>query len=277
MIGSVTLLDSVTKFTDAHRGAVLITGSHGGLFAAGEAARARARAAVFNDAGGGYEEAGVAGVMWLDRFSIPALAVSHLSAFIGDAQSTLNNGRISAANSSAQELGCHLGDELLSCIPMLQSAPTSDQHPQEELPSESRHVLRPGGDAGYEVVGIDSASLAQPDDADRILITGSHGAVLGHDPATALKTAARGAIFHDAGGGPGDRGKTRLPALDGRGIPAATVDSMSARIGDARSTWSRGVVSAVNTRALAFGVRSGMSVPQFADLIGSARPSSEDS
>ena len=75
---------------------------------------------------------------------------------------------------------------------------------------------------------------------------------------------ARGAIFNDAGGG---AGVARLPVLDAQGIPGAAVAAASARIGEARSTWETGIVSAVNGLASECGVEAGMSVPDFADRL----------
>ena len=63
------------------------------------------------------------------------------------------------------------------------------------------------------------------------------------------------AVFNDAGSA-----VTRLPALDARGIPAAAVDCMSARIGDCRSMWDTGIVSHVNASAKF--ARPGMSVQE---------------
>ena len=51
---------------------------------------------------------------------------------------------------------------------------------------------------------------------------------------------------------------SRLPALDARGIAAATVAAASARIGDARSTYEDGILSRVNARAAALGLAPGM-------------------
>jgi len=55
----------------------------------------------------------------------------------------------------------------------------------------------------------------------------------------------------------------RLPALDGRGIAATTVRADSARIGDGRSTWDSGIISAVNAHGLAAGGRVGMTARDF--------------
>jgi hypothetical protein len=51
---------------------------------------------------------------------------------------------------------------------------------------------------------------------------------------------------------------SRLPALDSRGIAALTVAAESARIGDARSSYEDGVLSRVNRRAAALGLKPGM-------------------
>jgi len=53
---------------------------------------------------------------------------------------------------------------------------------------------------------------------------------------------------------------SRLPALDARGIAAATVSAASARIGDARSTYEDGVLSRVNASAAALGLAPGIIV-----------------
>ncbi len=89
------------------------------------------------------------------------------------------------------------------------------------------------------------------------MIVGSHGALLGGDPATAFGVDALAAVFHDAGIGIDEAGIARLPALDARGIAAMTVDTASARIGDARNTYERGVISRVNRTAAARGIAVG--------------------
>ena len=53
-------------------------------------------------------------------------------------------------------------------------------------------------------------------------------------------------------------GVSRLPALDQRGIAAATVSAAGARIGKARSTYEDGILSRVNRHAAAFGLAPGM-------------------
>ena len=119
----------------------------------------------------------------------------------------------------------------------------------------------------------DSASLVGPDDAGRIVITGSHGGLVGGDPARALKTEAALAVFNDAGGGIEDAGVTRLPALDVRGIAAVTVSHGSARIGDAASAWKTGAISHANGAAAALGAQPGETLRAWIDRAFAARRS----
>src|SRR5262249_31189639 len=114
-----------------------------------------------------------------------------------------------------------------------------------------------------QVWALDSASLVLPEHKHSIVITGSHGGLLGNRPETALKYDVLGALYNDAGIGKDAAGVSRLPALDARGIAAATVSAASARIGDARSTYEDGVVSRVNARAAALGLRAGIGAGEF--------------
>ena len=120
-------------------------------------------------------------------------------------------------------------------------------------------------------MGLDSNSLVREEDAGSVVVTGSHGGLLGGRPETAVKADVLAAVYNDAGIGIDRAGLGRLPALAGRGIAAATVAAGSARIGEARSTWERGVLSAVNEPAAATGAAPGMTVPDFvAGLLAAA-------
>jgi autotransporter-associated beta strand protein len=114
-----------------------------------------------------------------------------------------------------------------------------------------------------QVWALDSASLVLPEHKDAIVVTGSHGGLLGGRPETALKYDVLGALYNDAGIGIDEAGTSRLPALDARGIAAATVSAASARIGDARSTYQDGIISRVNARAASLGLREGISTRDF--------------
>ena len=51
-------VSSITKLPENVEGSVLVSGSHGGVFPAYLAAKSRVRGVVFNDAGGGLDDAG---------------------------------------------------------------------------------------------------------------------------------------------------------------------------------------------------------------------------
>lgn len=97
-------LDSIAEATRAHRGMVVVSGSHGGLSAARYALAAGPLLTVFNDAGVGKDEAGIAGLALLQAAGLAACAVAHSSARIGDARSTLEDGVVTHANAAAAAL-----------------------------------------------------------------------------------------------------------------------------------------------------------------------------
>ena len=70
----IAAADSVTQVKDI-RGQVLVAGSHGGIVAAWYAAKAGVRAVILNDAGIGKDEAGVAGLRWLEAIGMAAAAL----------------------------------------------------------------------------------------------------------------------------------------------------------------------------------------------------------
>lgn len=260
----VDALDSITGLTDDHRGHIVVAASHGAVYAAYLAANGGARAVILNDAGVGKGGAGISGLPYLDGFGIAAATISHLSARIGDGDDMLARGVISHVNEAAKALGCRPGQSCAECARLMQSAPPASANPPEQ--SESRSLLRaePGEP---EVWGADSASLVLPEDSGHIVITGSHGQVLGDRPETALKYDALAAVFSDAGIGADRAGISRLPALDTRRIPAVTVSADSARIGDSRSLYEEGRISCVNETAVALGAKPGISTRDFVALV----------
>ncbi len=112
----VVLLDSVTEVTPAHAGRVVVTGSHGGLSAGRYAMEVRARLYVFNDAGIGKDDAGIAALAMLDAVGQPAAAVAHTSARIGEAADTWNGGVISRVNAAARAAGYRTGQALRAAV-----------------------------------------------------------------------------------------------------------------------------------------------------------------
>jgi hypothetical protein len=259
MPAPIVIADSITRVgLEAATGAVVVNASHGGVYAAYLAAKLGAAAAIFNDAGLGRDRAGIGGLDYLQELGIPAAAVGHQTARIGDGADMVAHGVITHANGLAASLGVRPGQVCRGAAVALQRAVRTRRRPPEAL--EAAFLLV---NEAPQVWGLDSASLVMPEHKNAIVVTGSHGGLLGGKPETALKNDVRGSLYNDAGIGKDEAGVSRLPALDARGIPAATVSARSARIGDARSTYEDGIVSRVNTRAAALGLKEGISAREF--------------
>ena len=260
--------DSATQLGAAARGAVVVCGSHGALYPAWLAAHARVRAVVLNDAGIGRHSAGIAGVTWLATFGIAACAVDYRTARIADGKAMLDSGVVTTVNVVAALHGglpghtCRQGAKCL-----LENAVEPEEH---DIPEIGETRLRIGNTGHREVWALDSVSLARAEDRRAILVTGSHGGLLGGKAADGvLEVDVFAAFFNDAGGGKDDAGFARLPVLDKRGVAGATVSCNTARIGDGRATYDTGVISRANAVAQRLDVKEGMSAREaVARLVG---------
>lgn len=259
------LADSITKIGPEAVGRVVVSGSHGGIYPAWLALKGGCRAVILHDAGIGLDHAGTAGLRWAEKQGMAAAAIDHTSAPIGRADLILSHGIVSRANSPARALGVETGMSCREAAALLAAA-TPPRAACQEI-GEVREVLRLDG-AARRLVLIDSASLVIPEDAGQVVVTGSHGALFGNDPANALRVDAALALFNDAGGA----ATSRLPLLEKRGIGAATVAASSARIGEARSTWQDGIISAFNPAAGRAGIRIGMAASEAVALALASPP-----
>jgi uncharacterized protein YunC (DUF1805 family) len=249
------LAPTITVLPGDVTGLVIVTGSHGGLYPGHLVLEAKARAAIFNDAGIGRDSAGVGALRLLQEHGKAAAAVAHTSARIGDTDDMMSAGIISTANALAAACGVSPGMTCREAAALLEGAPLGmpaivAAHHEARMTWTCEQQIRP-------MILVDSASLVTEEDAGAIIVTGSHGGLIGGDPRKALRADGFAAIFNDAGIGKDDAGTTRLPALDNRGIAAFTIAASSARIGDARSTLNDGVISRINRTAEALGARAG--------------------
>jgi hypothetical protein len=265
MQAPIVIADSITRVGPDAAGAVIVNGSHGGVYAAFLAAKLAAAAVIFNDAGVGRDGAGIGGLDYLQELGIAAATVGHDTARIGDGADMIGSGIITHANQLAASLGVKPSQWCRDAAVSLQQARRTERAPPEAL--EGTYLLT---STAPRVWALDSASLVLPEHNNAIVVTGSHGGLLGGKPETAIKYDVLGALYNDAGIGKEDAGVSRLPALAARGIAAAAVAATSARIGDARSTYEDGVVSRINTRAAALGLGEGLSARDFVARLRSA-------
>jgi hypothetical protein len=115
----VCLCDCICDVQSADIGRIVITGAHGGSSNALYALETHASLYVFNDCGIGKDGAGIAGLKLLNEAGIAAVAVSHLSARIGEAEDTLANGVIAQCNRAAHALGLRAGQSIDEAVAML--------------------------------------------------------------------------------------------------------------------------------------------------------------
>ncbi len=274
MADTLIALDSVTHLDDTHRGQAAYCASHGGSYAGYYAAKSGIGAVILNDAGVGREQAGIAGLALLDDLGVPAAAVSHRSARIGDGADGLARGTVSFLNATAQNAGLAIG---MNCSAALDRLAQSDLAPSPAPTplSEARFEENAATGNGIRVIVADSNSLVGAKDIGQIFVTGSHGGLLGGRPETAVKIAVFAAVYNDADRGKDDAGISRLPALDERGIAGACVSAFSARIGDGRSTLEDGYISALNETAQGLGGTIGQSCREFVSAMAEAKQRTE--
>lgn len=121
------IVDSITELKPGQDGGcIAVSGSHGGISSAQYALAARPLIAVFNDAGVGLDEAGLAALPFLQRHGIAACAVRHSTARIGEARSTLADGVIGHCNALALALGAAPEQACSELIGLLQSRRAGD-------------------------------------------------------------------------------------------------------------------------------------------------------
>src|SRR6185437_177312 len=178
----------------------------------------------------------------LDRCGMAAATAAHTSCRIGDPNDMVARGALSHLNTHAAVLGLKPGMAVAEAARRLEMA-----RPPTGTAPEVRETRRIGQlSETLRLVLVDSASLVEESDEGAIVVTGSHGGLVGGDPRRALRANAKLAVFNDAGIGADHCGIARLPALEARGVAAVSVSCFSAQIGNARSALETGRISALN-------------------------------
>ncbi|MGH8672114.1 MAG: hypothetical protein ACREUA_08800 [Burkholderiales bacterium] len=103
---------------------------------------------------------------------------------------------------------------------------------------------------------VDTVSALSPKSQGLWVFCGSHGGTNAAKHALGFRPA--GVVFNDAGVGKDGSGIAGLTLLDRYDIPAAAVDTWTARIGDGSETLNCGVISHVNATATKLGIKTGM-------------------
>jgi len=114
----LVLLDTITAIDASCGGAVIVSGSHGGVSSSGfvERATARPHAVFFNDAGVGKDRAGIVALERLEALGVACAAYSHELARIGDAGDGYENGVVTHANAGARRAGVSPGSRVRDAV-----------------------------------------------------------------------------------------------------------------------------------------------------------------
>jgi hypothetical protein len=262
--GRVVVLDSLTHCDERLSTLdVVVTGSFAGSLALGFALECGVRAVVAHAAGVGLDGAGIAGLAYAARYALPATAVETMSARLGDGRSVHDDGVIAFVNALAESLDVRAGMPAALAARRLLAAPPGRVASGLGLVDRSQRIVRENG--GRRVVLMGSTSFVTAANRQDVLCVGSHGGRVNALPLLAV--CPRGVIFNDGGLARDRSGLGALRLLDEAGVAAATVDAMTARIGDPLSTWETGVLSGVNQTAARHSVTRGQLARRAADLM----------
>lgn len=266
--GAVVCVDSAYHADARNRGTdVVISGSYSGVLPARFVAQHRPRAAIGLDCGIGPAGAGVAGLWFYEALAIPAAAVDVRGVLLGDGVDVHRNGVISMVNEPARVAGVIPGMPVAEAADRLLAPRSSGERTPEQVTNRTVMVATPNGD----IVCTDSIAFGLPEDRDRnVLCTAGH---TGRSAVPYLRAVRpRAFICSDGGRGRDDSGMAALPIVAAGGLAGATVDARTAAMGDGRSTYVDGTISACNAPAAAVGVILGMSAAEAARLLLSAAP-----
>ena len=119
--GRVILMDSITKVTREDEGSVVVCASHGGVSSGEFALEVPLRAVIFNDAGVGKDNAGIAALDMLEKRGVAAATVAHTSGRIGDSLDMWESGVLSHVNAAGGKLGLAPGAKVRQTLTELVS------------------------------------------------------------------------------------------------------------------------------------------------------------
>lgn len=251
--GKVITMNSTSQLGKEETGQVVVAGSHGADNVARHAAESQPFGLILNDAGKGKDGAAIAGLPIMNALGILAAAVDTMTARIGEGDDSYRTGIISVVNEAARKAGVKVG---MTCAEaarvMLQAKKMAPTHEPEYVyeGKEGRILL------------VNSVSELNEAHKGDFVVGGSHCA-----HTTLFRTAKlnlKGILQNDGGIGKDNQGISGLPLYDQIGVPAATLDCMTAKIGNARDGWENGKVSRVNETAAKLGVKVGMAAQEAA-------------
>lgn len=242
-------------------GDIVVVSSYAGVLCARMVMSAKPRATIGLDCGIGKDGAGIAGLWYYEALGVPAAAVDSATAEMGNGRDLHENGVLSRVNDIAQRLGLTPG---LTVKQAVEALLTGSRRPERFDPARRLVVHRAAN--GRSIVCTDSIAFALPEDRERnVLCTAGHTGRSVVDYFRQFRPW--GFICSDGSVGKNRSGISALDVVDADGIAGASVDALTARMGDGQSTYFDGVISFVNRTAQAKGVRAGQTAREAALLM----------
>lgn len=268
--GRILLADSVSYCDERIRPLdVLVCGSFAGAEPIGGLGLPWGpRAVIAHACGVGKDGAGIGGLALCQRFGVPAAAIETMSARISDGRSAWD-GSIGHVNEAAAALGVAVGQPVREAAKRLLDAPPGRPLDVGEAIDNREYELSRGAEGGIYAIWNLLLLHGQAERPNDVFCIAAHSGKVMAERSVVMRP--KGLIANDGGMGKDGSGIDGLAILQQAAIPAAAVAAMSARIGDARSTYHDGVISASNEAATACGVRPGMAASEAARLL-LARP-----
>lgn len=258
--GRVVVFDSATHVGEyvatgrAVAGELIVNASYSGVLCAKMVMAAKPRFVIGLDCAIGKDGAGVAGLAFYEALGVAAAAADVMTAEMGDGGDLYRQGVISRVNEMAERLGVIPGMRVADAAEAMLSGARS---PASWDPAR-RLVIETDAATGRAIVATDSIAFALPEDYGRnVLCTAGHTGRSVVDYFRRFRPWAF--ICSDGGVGKNDSGISALADVEPDGIAGAAVDALTARMGDGRSTYFDGVISAANAPARAKGVEVGQS------------------
>ena len=262
--GRIVAFDS-SSYHDPHPTGptdVIVVGSYCGTRILAPMFTRGVKAVIATDAGIGKDEAGISGLKHGERIGVPVAVIAAMSAETSNGRSTLL-GEISRANAQARALGVTPGMVAYEAAVRLAKAAAGVAIPTPLGAEEAPVVVEetPQGRI-WATPGTTAIKDKVPND---VICSGANSSRVFSDGV--VRMAAKGAIANDAGIAKNDTAVEGVKLLGDRGIPAAAVATMSARLGEGLSTWNDGVISVVNPLAGQRGVKVGITAKEAARLM----------
>jgi hypothetical protein len=217
---------------------------------------------IATDAGIGKDEAGISGLKHGETIGVPVATIAAMSAETSNGRSTLL-GEISRANAPARALGVAVGMVAYEAAFRLAKAPAGKSIPTPLGTEEAPVVVEetPKGRI-WATPGTTAITEKIPND---VICSGANSSRVMSDGV--IRMGAKGAIANDAGIAKNNSAVEGVMLLGERGVPAASVSTLSARLAEGLSTWNDGVISVLNPPAAARGVKVGMTAKEAARLM----------